>query len=157
MKIYQIQDIKHQDGISSVLIEGSHRHVIKLDALKLSGRFRVRRTIDLPQKDAENLKIGQHIIVLTDKFSGFEDYVYIYNGKMYLNTKLQALEAHFCKMYIDNLPCFIDDYKLDRWIFKNVLKRECKRRNILVSKDAWENLQNVVMWDRFGRFIVDQR
>ena len=137
MKIYKIQDIDQSCGFCFVAFSDS------------SG---VIKTTDLPRRVVQGLHVGQTVVALQDKFSGLEDYVYLYAGKMYMNTKLPILDEYSCKIYIENLAS-----DADRDIFNKALVRECQRRNINVSQFGWENLFNMSVWDRFGRLVIKQR
>jgi len=137
MEIYKIKDIAQICGCYSVAVADSGGII---------------KTIDLPCQWSQGLRVGQTVVALQDKFSGLEDYVYLYAGKMYLNTKLPILDEYSCKIYIENLAS-----DADRDVFNKALVRECLRRNINVSQFGWENLFNMSLWDRFGRLVIKQR
>ena len=133
MKIYKIKDIARGCGFYSVAVVNAFGKI---------------KTIDLPCLVAQALHVGQTVVALQDKFSGLEDYVYLYAGKMYMNTKLPILDEYSCKIYLENLAS-----DMDRNIFNKVLVRECRRRNINVSQFGWENLFNMSVWDRLSRLV----
>ena len=137
MKIYKVTDIAKNGDFYLVAVVDSDRIVKK---------------IELPRVYAESLHTGQCVVALQDKSFGFEDYVYLYGDTMYFNVKLPIVDEYSCKNYIENLSC-----DSDRRMFRNALVRECGRRNINVSSEDCVNLHNIVLWDRLGRFVIDQR
>lgn len=114
----------------------------------------VFKTIMLPNKVADKLKIGDTVRVLQDKQFGIEDYVYLYKGGMNFHTKPLSYDQYSCKNYVDNLPGLFDkDGDLDRLVFKFVIARECYRRGFMPTFSAWRNLRNVLLWDTFSHLV----
>lgn len=137
MKIYNVTDISKNGDFYLIAVIGSGGII---------------KHIELPRKCAESLLVGQTITALESKFYYFEDYVYLYGDTMYMNTKLPVADEYFCKQYIENLI-----ETPDRTVFEQALRCECKRHDIVVDKEAWVNLHNLVLWGWFGRFVNWQR
>ena len=93
----------------------------------------------------DKLRPARRVTILRDKFLSIEDYVYLYRGGMEMHTMPANLDKYSCKLYIENLPGLFDYGRLDRAIFKIALWRECERRSITPSFNAWHNLQNIMI------------
>lgn len=153
MESYKIKDIVCDDFGCSVVIGKQSKKCFKLGDATVKGTLSVSRTIDLPKIAAPKLKVGQKIVALQDKYLGIEDYVYLYDGNVYFNTKPASYDKYSCKCYVDSLPGLFRDGKLDRLKFKTVIMRECLRRGFVPSVVAWRNLRNVFLWDAYSPLV----
>ena len=135
MQRCKIQYLNNGDFYSSVSISYSKKK---------------HRSIILPKKVAEKLKVGDTIRIVQDNKLCIEDYVYLYRGGMTFHTKPASYDEHSCKCYIENVPGLFSDGKFDRAIFKIALMRECQRHKLGVSTAAWRNLRNLFLWDAYS-------
>ena len=138
MQTYKIQYKNNSDFYSLISVSGSNQE---------------HRTINLPKKAADRLKVGDTIRVIRDNLLDIEDYVYLHRGGMTFNTKPASYDKHSCKYYIENIPGLFQDGSLDRATFKIALAGECLRRGFGFSLVAWRNLRNVFLWDTYSPFV----
>ncbi|MCQ2572133.1 MAG: hypothetical protein MJ165_04040 [Alphaproteobacteria bacterium] len=153
MESYKIKYIVCDDFGCSVVIGKQSKQCFKLGDATVKGKMSVSKTIDLPAKAESNLKVGQKIVALQDKYFGIADYVYLYHGGMSFNMKPASYDKYSCKCYIENLPNLFKDGKLDRMRFKMVMVRECLRRGLVPSVVAWRNLRNVFLLDAYSPLV----
>ena len=142
----EIKDIQKDESIHFVKIQSRwQKYDVGLGNITFKGKQRITKTITLPNgRFANNLKVGRNLISFEDKSLGIKDCAYLYHGNLFLNLIIAVNDKASCKSYIEEIPGLCDEHKLDRFIFKIMLIRECKKRNIGLSLSAWRNLQSIV-------------
>lgn len=138
MQKYKIQCLNNNGFYSSVYVSNSKQG---------------HKVIDLPEKTADKLKVGDTVRVIQDKVLNIEDYVYLHRDGMTFNTKPASYDKHSCKCYIENIPGLFREGSFDRAAFKIALAGECLRRGFGFSFVAWRNLSNVFLWDAYSPFV----
>ena len=149
MQKYKIKDIYSDDNSLHVTISSSQKHSVKLDCLTKKGTLTTTKTIDLPRKAGNTLKIGSKVHACQNKNQYNEDYVYIYRGGMHMPDWPLSCDKYSCECFIDNLPGLFDSFKLDRIAFKIAIARDCLRRGFYPGLVAWRNLRKMCLDEKY--------
>ena len=149
MQKYKIKDIYRDGKGCHVVVSYSQKYSVKLDCLTKKGTLTTTKTIDLPKKVIDALKVGNKICVCQNKYFDSEPYVYIYRGGMFMPNLPISCDKYSCKRFIKNLSGVFDGFKFDRAAFKIALMRDCWQRDVWPTLVAWRNLRKVCLDEKY--------
>lgn len=149
MQTYEIRDIYSDDKSCHIVAYNSKKYSIKIGNIAKTGTLNTTKTIVLPNKASDKLKIGNKIRICQSKDFDPEDYAYLYHGEMYMPKMPISYDKYSCESFIKNLPGIFDSFKLDRAIFKIAIARDCWQRNVYPTLVAWRNLRKMCLDEKY--------